>query len=54
MNNYRNQLVRTKNKVQSNTNISEERKVSIIRNLREKIQAIEKRASIVIRNAGIR
>ncbi len=54
MNNYRNQLVRTKNKVQSNTNISEERKVSIIRNLREKIQDIEKRASILIRNAGIR
>ena len=54
MNNYRNKLVRNKNKVQSSKTIPEEQKKAIIRSLRDKIQVIEKRAAIIMRNAGVR
>ena len=54
MNNFRNKLVRNKNKVQSSQTIPEEQKKAIIRRLREKIQEVEKRAAKVVRDAGIR
>ena len=54
MNNFRNKLVRNKNKVQSSQTIPEEQKKAIIRRLREKIQEVEKRAAKVVRDAGIK
>jgi hypothetical protein len=54
INNYRNQLVRNKNKIQSNLTMPEEQKRPIIRRLREKIQMLEKKAAIIIREAGVR
>lgn len=54
INNYRNQLVRNKNKIQSDLRMTEEQKLPIIRRLREKIQMLEKKAAIIIRDAGVR
>ena len=54
LNNFRNQLVRNKNKVKNDPNIPEEQKRALIRRYNEKMQEVVNKAARIVREAGIR
>ena len=54
LNNFRNQLVRNKNKVKNDPNIPEDQKRALIRRYNEKMEEVVNKAARIVREAGIR
>ena len=53
LNNYRNKLVRQKNKIRQSPRIPEEQKKALIRKINERITEVVRNASVVMRDAGV-